>query len=121
MQFSSWPVQRADHVTDYGVDAIRNFVDHNSSFPNLLLDYSCGDRTYDTTGGYNHRGIDIYTWPFPWIKMSNDDAEIVSVAPGQIIGKDDGNSDMNCSFNENNWNAVYIQHEDGSVACGTAT
>jgi len=25
-----------------------------------LLDYNCGARTYDTGGGYNHSGVDIY-------------------------------------------------------------
>lgn len=34
---------------------------------------------------------------------------------GQIIAKGDGQFDRSCGFNNNVWNAVYIQHSDGSV------
>src|SRR5690606_38035054 len=54
-----------------GVDlhGISNFVDLDSDFPNQLLDYTCGTRTYDTTSGYNHGGTDIFIWPFSWTLM----------------------------------------------------
>ena len=73
-------------------------------------------RTYDTSGGYNHKGIDIYTWPFSWYQLDNDQAWAVAAADGVIVGKYDGNYDRNCAFSNLNWNAVYVQHSDGSVA-----
>lgn len=111
-----WPVKQANHVSDYGVDAISNFVDHDAGYPNQLLDYFCDTRTYDLDSGYNHAGIDIFSWPFSWLKMDNNDVEIVAAAPGQIIGKDDGNYDRNCGFGSGSWNAVYIRHADNSIA-----
>ena len=108
-----WPL---DHTTgDPGYFGISNFLDHDAAFPDMLEDYNCGARTYDTDSGYNHKGIDAYSWPFSWLKMDNDEVQIVAAEPGTIIGKDDGNFDRNCSF-EGSWNAVYIQHADGSVA-----
>ena len=103
-------------LNDYGVHGISNFVDHNPNFPNQLTDYNCGTRTYDTSNGYNHSGIDIYSFPFWWHKMDNDQAVIVAAAPGVIVYKSNGNFDRNCSFNNSNWNAVYVQHSDGSIA-----
>jgi hypothetical protein len=112
----SWPVRKAPGVSDFDVDAISNFVDQNLSFPNQLLDYNCGARTYDQASGYNHKGIDIFTWPFSWKKMDNNEVEAVAAAPGTIIFKSDGNFDRSCGFNSNTWNAVYIRHADNSVA-----
>jgi murein DD-endopeptidase MepM/ murein hydrolase activator NlpD len=111
-----WPVQKAAHVTDPGVHGISNFVDQAAAYPDQLLDYNCGPRTYDLSSGYNHQGTDIFTWPFSWHKMDNDDVEVVAGAAGVIIGRYDGNYDRNCDFGSGNWNAVYIQHADGSVA-----
>ncbi len=111
----SWPLRKAAGVTDFDIDAISNFVDQNTAFPNQLRDWNCGTRTYDGQG-YNHRGIDIFTWPFPWRMMDEDSVEIVAAAPGTIVLKSDGNFDRNCAMNGNDWNAVYVQHSDGSVA-----
>ncbi len=110
-----WPIKMADHVSDYGVYGLSNFVDLNSAFPNQLQDYMCGTRTYDLENGYNHAGIDIFNWPNTWLKMDNDDVEIVAAAPGTIVAKLDGNYDRNCSF-VGTWNAVYVRHIDGSTA-----
>jgi murein DD-endopeptidase MepM/ murein hydrolase activator NlpD len=112
----AWPLQGAGLNDDYGYYGISNFIDHNSSYPNQLLDYNCGMRTYDTPAGYNHQGTDIFLWPFSWYKMDNNQVQIVAAAPGTIIYKSDGNFDRNCAFNNGNWNAVYIQHSDGSIA-----
>lgn len=112
----SWPVKMKDGAPYNDVWAISNYVDHNSEFPNKLLDYNCGTKTYDTNAGYNHMGVDIYTWPFTWKMMDNDEAEIVAAAPGQIISVGRTQPDRSCSFNSNNWNAVYVRHGDGSVA-----
>ncbi len=111
-----WPIRPASHVQDYGVHGISNFVDLNASFPDQLLDYNCGARTYDNTAGYNHQGTDIFTWPFSWLKMQNDDVEVIAAAAGTIVFKSDGNFDMNCGFGGGGWNAVYVEHADGSVA-----
>ncbi|WP_411893908.1 peptidoglycan DD-metalloendopeptidase family protein [Winogradskyella sp. A2] len=112
-----WPVQKASHVDYNEIWGISNYVDHDATAPNSLLDYNCGTRTYDTTSGYNHRGLDVYIWPFSWYAMDNDQVEIIAGAPGQIIAKSDGNFDRSCDFNTTTpWNAVYIQHSDGSIA-----
>jgi len=112
----TWPVRQATGFTYNEVWAISNYVDHNAAYPNLLSDYNCGTKTYDVSGGYNHQGIDIYTWPFSWKQFENNQSEVIAAAAGQIIGKFDGNYDKNCSLGGGNWNAVYVKHSDGSVA-----
>lgn len=112
----SWPLAAAPHLTAPGYHGISNFVDHNAAVPNALLDYNCGNRTYDQANGYNHSGIDLFLWPFAWNKMDNDDVHVVAAAPGTILDKEDGHYDRNCSFNNLNWNAVYVVHADGTVA-----
>lgn len=111
-----WPVQKATGTVYNDVWSISNYVDHNAAYPNQLTDYDCGTKTYDTNNGYNHQGVDIFTWPFGWKMMDNDEAEIIAAAPGQIIAKGDGEYDRSCGFNNNPWNAVYVQHSDGSIA-----
>lgn len=111
-----WPVQQSLNYTEKEVIAISNFVDWNTSFPEVITDYSCGTRSYDTESGYNHQGTDIYSWPFTWHKMDNDQIQIVAAAAGEVIYKEGDQADKSCSFNNNRWNAVYIQHPDGSVA-----
>ncbi len=112
-----WPVQKSTTSTYNEVWGISNYVDHNQNAPDQLTDYNCGTRTYDTSSGYNHQGLDVFSWPFGWYMMDNDQAEIVAAAPGQIIVKSDGNFDRSCDFNTTTpWNAVYIQHNDGSIA-----
>ncbi|MGG5488272.1 peptidoglycan DD-metalloendopeptidase family protein [Gaetbulibacter sp. NE] len=111
-----WPVQKATGASYNDVWGISNYVDQNPSYPDQLTDYNCGTKTYDLSSGYNHQGIDIFTWPFGWKMMDFDEAEIVAAAPGQIIAKGDGEYDRNCGLNNNPWNAVYVQHVDGSVA-----
>jgi murein DD-endopeptidase MepM/ murein hydrolase activator NlpD len=114
----AWPLKQALGVNDRGYYGISNYVDQNPSFPNLILDYNCGNRTYDQASGYNHKGTDIFTWPFSWQKMQRNAVEIIAGAAGTILAKSDGNFDQNCAFcgGACNWNAVYIMHADGSVA-----
>ncbi len=112
----AWPLQASASLTDYGYHGVSNFVDLNSAFPGQLQDYNCGTRTYDQPTGYNHQGIDYFLWPFTWNKMDESTVEIVATAPGVIIFKQDGQFDRSCGFNNNPWNAVYVQHEDGSIA-----
>jgi murein DD-endopeptidase MepM/ murein hydrolase activator NlpD len=111
-----WPLQAASNLSDYGYHAVSGFVDHDPAFPNQLMDYNCGTRTYDLSSGYNHKGTDYFTWPFSWYKMDNDQVEVIAAAAGVIIGKSDGNYDRNCDSPDSDWNAVYIQHSDNSKA-----
>ncbi len=112
----SWPVKTKDNADFTDVWAISNYVDHNKNFPDKVEDYNCGSRTYDTNSGYNHQGTDMYTWPFTWYQFENNIAEVIAAAPGTIIHKHDGEFDMSCDFNNNQWNAIYIKHSDGSIA-----
>ena len=49
--------------------------------------------------------------------MTTNAVEIIAAAPGTIIGKTDGNPDQSCAFcTACTWNAVYVQHTDGSIA-----
>ena len=108
----SWPLRASKGLTDNDYHGISNFVDLDPRFPGFLLDYNCGNRTYDTAGGYNHAGTDIFTTPFPWRKMSKGQVEIVAAAPGTIVYKNDGNADQSCAMGGGDWNAVYVQHDD---------
>ena len=111
-----WPVKKKDGLEYNDVWGISNYVDQNPAFPNQILDYNCGSRTYDVSNGYNHAGIDIFNWPFQWKMMDNDEVEIIAGAPGQIIAKQGSQPDRSCALNGGNWNAVYVQHADGSAA-----
>lgn len=112
-----WPIKKANTVDYNEVYSVFNYVDHNTAFPNQVTDYNCGTRTYDTSGGYNHEGTDIVTWPFRWKLMDDDGVEVIAAAPGQIIVKHDGEFDRSCDFNTTTpWNVIIIQHSDGSVA-----
>ncbi len=112
-----WPVQKSASVEYNSIWGVSNYVDHNPNTPNQLTDYNCGTKTYDTNSGYNHQGVDIFSWPFTWYAMDNDQVEIVAGAAGQIIAKGDGSFDRSCDINTATpWNAVYVQHSDGSIA-----
>ncbi|MEM5565573.1 peptidoglycan DD-metalloendopeptidase family protein [Psychroserpens sp. AS72] len=111
-----WPLKKADGSAYNEIYGISGYVDHNTGFPNQLTDFNCGTRTYDNNSGYNHQGVDMFTWPFGWKMMDNDKVEIIAAAPGQIIAKNDGEFDRSCNFNNNIWNAIYVQHNDGSIA-----
>ncbi len=98
---------------------ISGFVDHNSEysgsqFGDTNRDYFCGNRTYDTTDGYNHAGTDYALWPFSWYQYEAGLVDAVSVSKGLLLDKEDGNKDDDC-YCEGEWNAVYVQHEDGSI------
>mgnify|MGYP003663687058 CR=1 FL=1 len=111
-----WPVAQASGHNYNRIWSVSNYIDHNPAVPNQISDYNCGTRSYDTTSGYNHQGFDIISWPFWWKQMDLDQAVNVAAADGQIVGKMDGSFDRNCTFNNDPWNAVFVQHSDGSVA-----
>lgn len=104
----AWPLQKSNGLSFNSYYATNNYVDQNTGAG--LLDYNCGARTYE-----GHTGTDIDTWPFPWYMYNNDFVEVIAGESGIIIGKSDGNDDTHCSCS-GNWNAVYVQHSDGSVA-----
>lgn len=118
-----WPVQMKENEEFSHLYCISNYMDHNQILGNDVfnqygqtnLDFNCGQRTYDSSNDYNHAGVDIALWPFQWHMVEHDIAEVVAAADGVIIGKDDGYNDRNCDC-EGTWNAVYIMHDDGSVA-----
>ena len=112
-----WPLRARAGYRDPDYHGISNFVDLNPAFPNQLLDYACGARTYDQANGTNHAGIDYFLFPFAWQMMDAQLIEIAAAAPGTIIHKVDGWNDRSCTNNySDSWNAVYVQHGDGTVA-----
>lgn len=112
----SWPVAQEAGFNYHSIWSVTNYVDHNPSFPNQITDWNCGTRSYDTNNGYNHQGIDIISWPFWWKQMDINQSILVAAAEGQIILKTDGNFDRNCAFTSDPWNAVFVEHADGSVS-----
>lgn len=104
-----WPLRMTEELTWNSYYGVSNFVDQNATIGEIQ-DYNCNNRTYD-----NHKGLDIFTWPFPWYLYDNDFVEVIAGESGVIIEKDDGYEDDHCEC-IGSWNAVYIQHEDGSVA-----
>jgi len=110
-----WPVAQAPGFNYNNSWGISVYFDHDPA-TGQLEDWNCGDRTYDTSGGYNHQGVDIFLWPFSWQQVDEGRTEVVSAADGQIVFKNDGNFDMNCDFNSEQWNAIYVEHADGSIA-----
>ncbi len=111
-----WPLRARPGFEFDDYHGVSGFVDLDPNFPNQLLDYMCKQRTYDLSSGYNHAGIDYFLWPFPWRMMDQEMIEIVAVAPGTILARHDGNNDRSCEMEGDPWNAVYVQHADGSVA-----
>lgn len=110
------PLRHKAGFNDYGYYTINNQVDHDLAPNGHLLDYECGQRTYDWING-NHEGTDYVLWPYPWKRMQEEVMEVIAAAPGIIIDKRDGNFDLNCENNGNPlWNGIIVEHADGSQA-----
>lgn len=110
-----WPTRAKDGFDEYGYYTVNFLYDHAPA-PGTLLDYSCGTRTYDWSTG-NHTGTDIILWPYAWKRMQEEVMEVVAAAPGTVVVRKNGYSDLNCAINGNpNWNGYLIQHDDGSRA-----
>lgn len=100
--------------SDYGYYSLFNQVDQDPLPNGHLLDYNCGQRTYDQINS-NHKGTDYVVWPYPWKKMDENVMEVIAAAAGTIEVKRDGNFDRNCENNgNNNWNGIELIHADGS-------
>ena len=106
----NWPVQAATGFDDCSYYGIGAYVDQNTN-SNAISDYACGSHTYD-----GHHGTDIFTWPFSFYKMDNDQVEIIAAAAGIIVDRHDGEFDRNCSANLLPANYMIIRHADGSHA-----
>ncbi len=103
-----------------GYYAISNYVDQDPAAPDMLLDYECGERTYDLDDGSNHNGVDYFNFPFSWLAMQQDASIVVAAADGTIIEKQDGEPDRNCAFSDSaQSNQVVLEHADGSVSIYT--
>lgn len=108
------PIRPKDGFSEYGYHTINFNVDHNLTPNNQLLDYNCGNRTYDWASG-NHQGTDLILWPYPWKRMAENVMEVVAAAEGVIVNKKDGFNDLSCVNNGNpNWNGFVLEHADGS-------
>lgn len=103
-----WPLRPTALAGDAGYYGISNFLDRDATAG--VGDWNCGARSYN-----GHKGLDVFPWPFPWTQMDDGDVEIVAVAPGTIVGKEDGRADRSCAFSQLPWNAVYVRHADGST------
>ena len=102
-----WPITSIFGLKYNSAWAISNYVDHDAT--SGIQDYNCLSITYN-----DHKGTDIFTWPFTWYLVNNSLVNAIAVAPGTIILKQDGNPDDHCSCS-GSWNAVYLEHLDGSV------
>lgn len=116
-----WPLRMVPNQLFNKYYGISNFVDHDpqtsgSQFGTTNLDYNCGNRSYDTTNGYNHSGVDYFLWPFQWYMFTNDIVEVIAAESGTIVAKYDGYFDQNCSCVNSQSNSIHIRHNDGSEA-----
>jgi hypothetical protein len=94
------------------VQALSNFVDHDTSEPGIQ-DFDCGERTYDT-----HRGVDISLAPFSWYQMERDSAIVVAAADGKIVEKVNDQPERSCTIDNSGGenNVIVLEQSDGSLA-----
>ncbi len=111
-----WPVKLTDGHPDHNGYTVVNYVDQDPAYPDAILDWNCGARSYDLPSGYNHRGTDFATWPFRWRRMEQGEMVAVAAASGVIVNKQDGQFDQSCESNADPGNFVFVRHDDGSVA-----
>jgi murein DD-endopeptidase MepM/ murein hydrolase activator NlpD len=125
----AWPLALQPGIAGSLRNGISNFMDLDPAFPGQLRDYACGTRTYDTVDGHNHRGIDVFPWPFPWQTMAQGGVEVRAVAGGTVTARHDGQFDRNCSgadapgpanllavLHDDNTIGVYVHLKSGSEA-----
>lgn len=117
----AWPLRaNTDYDVAYNIFNLENYVDQDPDVgtssddddrdDNLIEDYQCNNRTYDS-----HRGQDINLYPFWWRMMDRNYVMAVAAAPGIILSKENGFFDKNCECTGSP-NRVRVLHEDGSVS-----
>jgi murein DD-endopeptidase MepM/ murein hydrolase activator NlpD len=106
-----WPLRLAAGRPNQPYYVIGNLVDLNPALSNQITDYNCGTKSYD-----NHTGIDIGITPFGWLKMDNNDVEVIAAAAGTIVARREGDFDRNCGASATMGNFIAIQHSDGTKA-----
>lgn len=113
-----YPVRARANADLYRANFSGNFVDLNPDGPLLRMDWACGTRTYDLNTGYDHAGTDISTTPFRAHAMNRQWVEIIAVAPGTIIARNDDAQDRNCGGigSDQRANYVTILQDDGLTA-----
>jgi murein DD-endopeptidase MepM/ murein hydrolase activator NlpD len=110
-----FPLRRGFSNTNPGFYGISNYVDLDEVHPDMLLDYACGERTYDTDD-FDHNGIDIASSMFSWWTMANDGLVVIAAADGTIVQRHDGEPDQQCAFSDSaDSNLIVLEHDDGSV------
>lgn len=111
-----FPLRQAAGFNDHGFYGISNFVDVDPTSGSK--DFNCGARTYN-----GHMGTDFFTAPFWWKKMDENAVEVIAAADGIIVAKQASKADRVCANCPTGapascyeWNAIYMQHADGSIA-----
>ena len=113
----AWPLQPVLGFGQFNYNGVSNFVDHDPRYPDSVQDYTCGARTYDLAGGYNHAGTDYFLWPYPWLMMDDQEIRVVAAASGTLRFKTDGHFDRSCALSgEGAPNEVDVQQDDGLTA-----
>lgn len=111
------PLRRGLLNRNENFHTIYSFVDQDENYPDSLLDYACGERTYDTESGLNHNGIDYGSLALPWLTMEQDGLIAVAAADGEIVDRHDGEFDQHCAFDDTAVaNRIVLQHADGSIS-----
>ncbi|MDH3787008.1 MAG: peptidoglycan DD-metalloendopeptidase family protein [Xanthomonadales bacterium] len=109
------PLRRGLSNTYPGLITIAAFVDHDEVNPDSLLDWNCGQRTYDGED-FGHNGTDFNGVLYPWRTMANDGMIVTVAADGEIIDRNDGEFDQNCAFDpQAESNFVVLKHTDGKI------
>jgi len=103
-----WPMQAHPDLVYNSYYAISNYVDQDPT--DSIGDYNCQSRSYD-----DHRGTDYFTWPFDWYLKDNDLVEVIAAADGTIIFHQEDQDDDHCNC-FGLWNAIYLEHSDGSIS-----
>jgi murein DD-endopeptidase MepM/ murein hydrolase activator NlpD len=104
------PLRPVPGFADFGYYVISGYPDQDPRTPDHILDYQCGDRTYD-----GHNGTDYVLWPFPWFKMDHEQVEVIAAAAGTVFQWVDGLDDRSCTPGGST-NKVAVRHDDGTMA-----
>lgn len=81
-----WPLRQKSEYNYPSIYSVNYFVDDDPRYPGYVLDWNCGTRAKDFSGG-NHAGTDIVLWPFGWNMMAANQGEIVAAAPGSLLAR----------------------------------